>query len=56
MNWIAYNYALDVKLPGSSGPALPFLMYPQAESADGRRDSLEPEQFRYTITSRELVV
>lgn len=53
-NWLAYNYAHDVKLPGSKGAPLPFLMYPQAETADGRLDSLDPENFKYTIVSREL--
>jgi transglutaminase-like putative cysteine protease len=56
MNWMAYKYARDVKLPGSSGPPLPFLMYPQAETGDTRRDSLDPDQFRYTIKSREIPV
>lgn len=54
MNWLAYNYAHDVKLPHSTGAPVPFLMYPQAETADGRKDSLAPDSFRYTITSREL--
>lgn len=54
MNWMAYNYAQDVVLPGSSGPPLPFLMYPQAETEEGRLDSLDPVNFRYEMTSREL--
>ena len=54
MNWLAYNYGHDVKLPGSAGGLLPFLMYPQAETAEGRRDSLDPATFRYQITSKEL--
>lgn len=54
MNWMAYNYAQDVSLPGSSGPTLPFFMYPQAETKYGRIDSLDPENFQYQITSREL--
>jgi transglutaminase-like putative cysteine protease len=54
MNWMAYNYAHDVKLPGSPGPPVAFLMYPQAETGEGRRDSLDPDQFRYTIRSREI--
>ena len=29
-------------------------MYPQAETAQGRRDSLDPDTFKYTITSREI--
>ena len=33
---------------------LPFLMYPQAEVAGARRDSLDPQRFRYTITAREV--
>jgi transglutaminase-like putative cysteine protease len=54
-NWIAYNMAHDVTLPGSTqGGRLGFLMYPQAETAEGRRDSLDPDAFKYTITSREL--
>ena len=54
MNWVAYNEAHDVKLPGSSGPAVPFLMYPQAETGRERLDSLDPDNFRYTITAREI--
>jgi transglutaminase-like putative cysteine protease len=54
MNWVAFNYAQDVSLPGSSGPPLHFFMYPQAETAEGRLDCLDPETFRYEITSREI--
>jgi transglutaminase-like putative cysteine protease len=54
MNWMAYNYAHDVKLPGSTGAPVAFLMYPQAESGGSRRDTLDPDQFRYTIKSREI--
>lgn len=54
MNWIAYNFAHDVALPGSSGPSLGFLMYPQAETDDGRIDSLDPDNFKYEITSKEV--
>jgi len=54
MNWLAYNQAHDVKLPGSKGPAIGFLMYPQAETGKERLDSLDPDNFKYTITAREL--
>jgi transglutaminase-like putative cysteine protease len=54
MNWLAYNEAHDVKLPGSNGPAVGFLMYPQAENGKERLDSLDPDNFKYTITAREL--
>ena len=54
MNWMAYNFAHDVALPGSAGAPVGFLMYPQAETADGRLDSLDPDNFKYEITSREF--
>lgn len=53
-NWLGYNYAHDVKLPGSRFAAVPFLMYPQAENAQGRLDALDPDNFRYVITSKEF--
>lgn len=54
MNWLAYNTAHDVALPGASRGKIPFLMYPQCETAEGRLDSVDPEHFRYQITAREL--
>lgn len=54
MNWMAYNFAHDVNLPGSSGKSLGFLMYPQAETSQGRLDCLDPDNFKYEITSREI--
>jgi transglutaminase-like putative cysteine protease len=54
MNWLAYNEAADVKLPGSNGAPVAFLMYPQAESGGNRLDSLDPDNFKYTITAREI--
>ena len=54
MSWLAYNFAHDLKLPGSNGNTVPFLMYPQGENANGRFDSLDADGFRYKITSREL--
>jgi transglutaminase-like putative cysteine protease len=53
-NWMAYNQSSDVRLPGSAAALLPFFMYPQAENAKGRYDSLDASAFAYTITSREL--
>jgi len=41
-NWIAYNFGHDIVLSGSNGPALDFLMYPEAETAMERLDSLDP--------------
>jgi transglutaminase-like putative cysteine protease len=54
MNWIAYNYAHDVTLPSSSRGSLPYFMYPQGETAKGRLDSLDPDNFRYSITVKEV--
>ena len=51
---MAYNFAHDVALPGSSGPPVPFLMYPEAETAAGRLDSLDADTFKYEITAREI--
>lgn len=54
MNWLAYNVAHDVALPGSKGPPVGFLMYPQAEIAGERIDCLDPDRFAYKITAREI--
>ncbi len=54
MNWLPYNYSHDVKLPQSNGPEIGFLMYPQGETANGRKDSLDPKNFSYTIKTKEL--
>ncbi len=29
-------------------------MYPNGENAEGRFDELEPDQFKYSITAREI--
>lgn len=56
-NWLAYNTAHDLLLPGSVGKLpLPFLMYPQGENRSGRFDELSPDTFRYSIHARELRV
>ena len=53
-NWLAYNTAHDIALPGARGPRVPFLMYPQAEVGGARLDSLDPDAFRYVLTAREI--
>ena len=52
MNWLPYNYAHDIKLPNSKGAPLPFLMYPQVETASARKDPYDPDNFKYTITAK----
>ena len=54
MNWMAYNFAHDVALPGSKGGSIAFLMYPQAETAEGRLDCLDPDNFKYEIQAQEV--
>jgi hypothetical protein len=43
-----------VVLPGSQEERLGFLMYPVAETDEGRLDSYAPDSFKYQITAREL--
>jgi transglutaminase-like putative cysteine protease len=54
MNWLAYNYAHDVSLPGSAKGKVAFLMYPQSETGEGRLDSLDADNFKYTISAKEI--
>src|SRR5262249_5002317 len=56
MNWMAYNYAHDVMLPGSKSRSIGFLMYPQAETETGLLDCLDPDNFKYEISSREVLL
>jgi hypothetical protein len=53
-NWLAYNMAHDVALPGSNGAELGFLMYPQAKTSAGLLDCLDADTFKYVIKSREV--
>ncbi len=53
-NWLGWNTAHDLRLPGAKEGLFNFLMYPVAETAEGRADSYAPDAFRYTITAREV--
>jgi len=53
-DWIAYNFAHDVQLRGSTRKPLAFLMYPQGETGDGPLDSLDAEHFTYAIAVDEV--
>jgi transglutaminase-like putative cysteine protease len=55
MNWVAFNFAHDVALPGARHAPVGYLMYPQAETAEGLLDSLDPDTFKYEITSRKAL-
>ncbi len=53
-NWVGFNTAHDVELPGSRMGKLGFLMYPIAEDQQGRFDSYAPDDFKYQITAKEI--
>jgi transglutaminase-like putative cysteine protease len=53
-NWLAYNTAHDVKLPGSSGTKIPYLMYINGETGGKPLDQLDSDTFKYTITATEI--
>ena len=53
-NWLAFNVAHDVVLPGAKGPKIAFFMYPNAETANERLDSLDPDNFKYVMSAREV--
>ena len=55
-NWIAFNCAHDVALPGSSGAPVGFLMYPEGEVGGVRLNCLDPTAFRYRIEAREISI
>lgn len=54
-NWMAYNFAHDLKMPGKGIGKVPFLMYPQAETRGEAYDPLAPEDFKYSISAREIL-
>jgi transglutaminase-like putative cysteine protease len=55
-NWVAFNCAHDVALPGASGGPAGFLMYPEGEVGGVRLDCLDPAAFRYRIEAREISI
>ena len=54
MNWISFNAAQDVNLRGATGKTLPFLIYPEIESLDGRFERLTSTQFDYRVSASSL--
>ncbi|MFO1271550.1 MAG: transglutaminase domain-containing protein [Rubrivivax sp.] len=54
-NWVGWNTGHDLGLPGSAAKGtLPFLMYPNGENESGRFDELAPDDFKYTISAKEV--
>jgi transglutaminase-like putative cysteine protease len=56
MNWVAYNNATDLVLPGAGAnrPDFAFLMYPCAFTSAGQPSCVDPEHFRYRIGVRQV--
>lgn len=54
MNWVSFNAAQDVSLRGSTGKSLPFLVYPQLETAEGRYDSLNGNRLSYSVSASRV--
>ena len=53
MNWVGFNDARDFT-PAGAPHALEFLMYPYAVAANAEPDWLDPDSFRYRISTREI--
>jgi transglutaminase-like putative cysteine protease len=57
-NWVGWNMAHDLKLPGAQKGPLGFLMYPVCETGPAgqveRLDSYTPDAFKYHISAREI--
>ena len=55
MNWVGYNSATDLTLPGAPRPMeARFLMYPYGMTPKADLDWLDPAAFDYRISSREV--
>jgi transglutaminase-like putative cysteine protease len=53
-NWLPYNDAADLTLPGAAQGKLAFLMYPQVQVADSTLNCLSPDDAGYAIHAREI--
>ncbi len=59
MNWVGFNYGRDFRLTvpavgTQTSEPIGFFMYPYAETAKGPLDHLDPDAFKYQISSREI--
>jgi len=55
-NCVVFNCAHDLRLAGSAGAPVGFLMYPEGEVGGVRLDCLEPAAFRYKIFAHEILI
>jgi len=56
MNWVGFNAAQDVMLRGSSGRMLPFLIYPEIETRDGRFSSQDGGKINYQVSAARVEI
>ena len=58
MNWVGYNSATGIELPGSGKERsnFAFLMHPCAITSKRQPDALDPAAFRYEIISNEITM
>jgi transglutaminase-like putative cysteine protease len=54
MNWISFNAAQDVALRGSLGSMLPYLIYPEVETGEGRFSSLDSAHIAYRVSASRV--
>ncbi len=55
MNWVAFNSARDFSLPASNSENINFLMYPKLVAGTLQKDGMDPDAFKYSITSKEII-
>ncbi len=56
MNWVGYNAAQDISLRGSSAKTVPYLVYPEVETSEGRFNSLDASRLAYSVTARRAEI
>lgn len=54
MNWVSYNAAQDVSLRGSNGKTLPYLVYPEVETSEGRFNSRDKTRISYNVAASRV--
>ena len=54
MNWIGFNAAQDLDLRGATGKTLPFMIFPQLQTAEGQFNSLNTDRFNYSVSASRI--
>jgi transglutaminase-like putative cysteine protease len=53
-NWVVYNSARDFMPSPTARSSVNYFMYPRLESGKFQNDGMDPEHFKYNITSTEI--